>query len=241
MSIPRSVPWLGLLAALLLTALLLITLPATLVLQAVDVSDRLVRPEGTLWSGQARWQQPGQPPLPIEWRWAGGRNWHWRASDGSTDLQGLWRPGRTLQLPTVQGQLAMDRLDLAHWLRVSRPLGVLELALEQVELAQGKAPQAKGEVVWREAGLAGAIQESLGQIRLQLHPAGMELRMEVQSLAPAAIRIHGHIVMDAQHYDLDLWLSSDPARPELQLALLDLGQAEPDGQVRWRLRGATGL
>lgn len=221
--------------------MLVLTLPASLVISAFDGSDRLVRPQGSVWSGQARWLQPGQAPLLIEWRWTGGRVWRWQAADGQTDLQGLWRPGPTLMLPQLQGRLAVERVDLAQWLRVSRPLGFLELALEDVELAGGVPPRALGEVLWRDAGLAGAIQEPLGLIRLQLASAENALRIAVESLEPAPVMVRGHIDIDAEIYRVDLWLRSERARPELQQALIELGELQPDGQVRLSLRGASGF
>lgn len=230
-----------LLAALVLSLMLVVTLPANMVINAFDTSQRLTRAEGSIWSGQARWQQPGQQPLRVQWRWAGGRGWHWQASDQSTELQGQWRLGRRLVLPVVEGRLAVDRVDLAEWLRVSRPLGYLELMLEQVELADGAPPQARGEILWREAGLAGAIQEPLGLIRLTLSSDQGVLRVGVESLEPAPVMVRGRIDLDADAYALDLWLRSERGRPELQQALMYIGELQPDGQVRVQLRGATGL
>jgi len=237
----RSILGLALLALLALLILLVLTLPASLVIGAFDGADRLTRPQGSIWSGQARWLQPGHPPLSVEWRWSGGRVWHWQAADAQTELQGSWRPGRTLILPEVRGRLAVERVDLAQWLRISRPTGFLELALEQVELIGDAPPQAAGEVLWREAGLAGAIQEPLGLIRLRLLDADQALRIEVESLQPAPVMVRGRIDVDARAYRVDLWLSGDRARPELQRALAELGEVQPDGQVRLQLQGASGF
>ena len=237
----RSLVGLALLAFLILLAMLVLTLPANVVIGAFDGSDRLTRAEGNIWSGQARWLQPGHPPLLIEWRWQGGRVWHWQATDAQTELEGLWRPGATMTLPELNGRLSVERVDLAQWLRVSRPTGFLELALVDVELVSDAAPRAQGEVLWRDAGLAGAIQESLGLIRLQLEGADEALRVAVESLEPASVMVRGRIEVDAESYELDLWLRADRGRPELQRALIDLGERQPDGQVRLQLRGASGF
>lgn len=230
-----------LLAGLALMVALILSLPASLMLQVFNAPEPLQRAEGTVWSGQARWMQPGQQPLPVQWRWRGGLLWEWQASDGATALEGLWRPASDLSLPEVRGQLAMERVDLGQWLRVSRPLGVMELALTEVKLAESQVPRAAGELRWRQAALAGAIQESLGEIRLR--PVGTEqgLRIEVESLQPAPIMVRGDIRVEGEQYHLDLWLRADRARPELQTALGDLGELQPDGQVRVQVRGATGF
>lgn len=229
------------LAVMALLLVLILTLPASLLLQVFDTPAPLQRAEGTLWSGQARWMQPGQQPLPVRWRWRGGLLWEWQASDGATVLEGLWRPAAGLHLPELRGQLAMERVDLGQWLRVSRPLGVLELALTEVHLAAAQLPRAQGTVHWREAALAGAIQESLGEIRLRPVGNGQALRIEVESLQPAPITVRGDIRVELDHYRLDLWLRAERARPELQMALRDLGEPQPDGQVRLQIRGVTGF
>ncbi|MGY6554877.1 MAG: type II secretion system protein N [Wenzhouxiangella sp.] len=229
---------LGVLALLLV---LILTLPASLLLQIFDAPEPLQRGEGTVWSGQARWMQSGQQPLPVRWRWRGGLLWEWQASDGVTMLEGTWRPAGGLYLPEVRGQLAMERVDLGQWLRVSRPLGVLELALTEVQLAEAQLPRAQGAVHWREAALAGAIQESLGEIRLRPVGNGQALRIEVESLQPAPIMVRGELRVEIDHYQLDLWLRAERARPELQMALRDLGELQPDGQVRLQIRGMTGF
>lgn len=230
-----------LLAVGALLAVLILTLPASLMLQVFDAPQNLQRPQGTVWSGQARWQQPGQQPLAVSWRWAGGRSWRWQASDQSTQLSGIWQPGSRLMLPELEGRLAVDRLDLGQWLRVSRPQGFIDLSLQQVELAAGRLPRAQGELVWRNAALAGAIQESLGEIRLRPVAVDEALRIEVESLHPAPISVRGEILIAAEDYQVDLWLRSERARPELQQALIELGELQPDGQVRLRLRGARGF
>ena len=217
---PR-IPGLVLLAFLALLLALILTLPASLMLQVFDAPEPLQRAEGTVWSGQARWMQPGQQPLPVQWRWRGGLLWEWQASDGATALEGLWRPSGELSLPELRGQLAVERLDLGQWLRVSRPVGMLELALSDVRLAEARPPRAQGE----------------------LRPISLEqgLRIEVESLQPAPIMVRGEIRVEGDHYQLDLWLRAERARPELQLALRDLGEPQPDGQVRLQMRGITGF
>lgn len=237
----RSVVGLSLLALVVIILMLVLTLPAAVVINAFDDSDRLSRPQGSIWSGQARWLQAGHPPLLVEWRWVGGRDWQWQAADAHSELHGLWRLGTTLSLPEVRGRLAVERVDLAQWLQFSRPSGYLELALEAVELSSDAPPRALGEVLWRDAGLAGAIQEPLGLIRLRLVDADPALRVVVESLEPAQIMVRGQLELDGQAYQVDLWLRADRARPDLQRALTDLGELQPDGQVRLRLRGTSGF
>lgn len=232
------------LAGLALLAVLLIaglSLPARVLVPFLDLPDGLGQVQGTVWSGSARWRQPGQQPLDVRWGWQSGREWRWQALDGATDLQGRWRPGRGLDLPAVRGWLALDRLDLSDWLIVARPVGILELDLDEVELSPGQVPQAMGRAVWRQAGLVGAIQESLGDIELLIAPGTDALVLDIRSLQSAPIQVRGRIDVGAQRYQVDLWLRADRERPDLQRALRDLGEVQPDGQVRLRLSGRSGL
>lgn len=230
--------WLALPALLVL---LVLTLPAGLLVSRLDVPDGIGQVRGTVWSGQARWRQSGWQPLVLEWRWRGGRDWQWQAQGGATDLQGSLRPARTLTLPVVGGRLEMERLDLVHWLGLARPIGELELDLRDVVLADGEPPQAQGRILWRRAGLIGAVQESLGEIEILLDDQGENLNLQVRSLQPAPIQVRGQITLEADRYNADLWLRAERDRPGLTVALSDLGELQPDGQVRVRIAGATGL
>lgn len=233
-----------LLPVLLIPVLILMTFPAAVVLPRLDLPPNLARISGTVWSGSAHWQQAGWQPLDVRWRWQGGREWRWEASGGDTFLQGRWMPGNSTFLPVLSGQLELERLDLAHWLSVARPVGVLEMDLSDVVLAASGALQANGRMVWREAGLRGAIREALGDIEILFDhgDAGAEqIKLSVQSLSPAPIQVRGSIVMNAARYDADLWLRAAPGRGDLTASLAAIGDLQPDGQVRLRLGGSTGL
>lgn len=223
-----------------LLVVIVLTLPAALVAARLDLPAQLGQIRGSLWSGQARWQQPGHRPMQLNWRWEGGARWRWTARADDTELAGTWRPGEVLVLPSLGGQLALARLDLSAWLVVARPTGFLELDLSGVELASGAVPQAHGQAVWRQAGLVGAVQESLGDIGLTLVPAEDHLAVQVRSLQPAAVQVRGHIHLYAERYQAELWLRAASDRPDLTPALAQLGEVQPDGQVRLRIGGRTG-
>lgn len=221
--------------------LIIATLPAALLVGALSLPAGITQVQGTVWSGSAAWQQAGWQPLVLNWRWRGGRDWHWQASDGHTALQGLWRPGPEPVLPRVLGRLELERLDLVHWLGVARPVGLLQLDLTDVVVAAGQVPRASGRALWREAGLVGAVQESLGEIEILARDAAQALRLEVRSLQPAPVQVRGLISVDGGRYEADLWLRAANGRPELTAALAEFGELQPDGQVRLQVAGRTGL
>jgi hypothetical protein len=233
-----------LLPVLLIPVLIVATIPAAVVLPRLDLPANLVQIGGTVWSGRAHWQQAGWQPLDIRWRWQGGREWQWEASGGETRLQGRWRLGHSTVLPALSGRMEIGRLDLAHWLSIARPVGILQIDISDVVLDEPDALQARGRLVWREAELRGAIQETLGdiEIRIDEQAAGTEnMNLIVQSLSPAPIRIRGVIAMNADRYDADMWLRAAPGRSDLTASLASIGELQPDGQVRVQLGGSTGL
>lgn len=230
-----------LLSAILILVLVIATLPAALLAPGLGLPAGVTQVRGSIWSGSAEWRQPGWQPLALSWRWRGGRDWHWRASGGQTALEGRWRPGAAAVLPQLRGRLDLERLDLVHWLEIARPVGSLHLDLADVVIADGAAPRAQGSAVWRQAGLTGAIQESLGEIELFVEEAEDRLGVRVRSLRPAPIQVRGSIELTNSRYEADLWLRSAGGRPRLAAALAELGQLQPDGQVRLLVAGRSGL
>jgi hypothetical protein len=236
---------LWLLPVLLIPVLIVASFPASVVTSRLDLPLNLTQVHGSVWSGGASWQQPGWQPLDLSWRWRGGRLWHWQADGGITQLEGQWQMGPTVTLPSLQGELSIDRLDLVHWLGVARPTGTLELALSDVKLSGSSVRHAAGRAVWREAALVGAVQESLGDIEIAVQDhrpsADHGLELAVRSLLPAAVQVRGNIVLTQGRYQADLWLRAASGRGDLTSALAGLGELQPDGQVRVRVGGALGL
>ena len=226
------------LAVLAIPIILALTLPVSLIAPLLDLPPGLDRVRGTVWSGNARLQQPGQVPLNLTWRWQGGRHWQWQAADGQTDLRGRWRPSTVLVLEDIDGRLELDRVDLGHWLLATRPTGYLQLSMLQAELPSGEVPRLVGTVVWEEARLEGSVHERLGRIGIDFEPDDQRLQAKVSSLEPAPIRVRGSIEADADRYEVDLWLRASADRPDLAREIGILGERQPDGQVRLRLSGA---
>lgn len=226
------------LAVLAIPIILALTLPVSLITPLLDLPPGLDRVRGTVWSGNARLQQPGQAPLNLTWRWQGGRYWQWQAADGQTDLRGRWRPSTVLVLEDIDGRLELDRVDLGHWLLATRPAGYLQLSMALAELPSAEVPRLVGTVVWEDARLEGSVHERLGRIGIDFEPDAQRLQARVSSLEPAPIRVRGSIEADADRYEVDLWLRASADRPDLAREIGILGERQPDGQVRLRLSGA---
>jgi len=234
----RKILWLILLAVPLI---IVATLPARVIVPQMPIGEEVRDVRGTIWRGQAIWQQPGFAPLDVNWNWDGGRSWAWRARGLGVDLDGQWlaHAGRT-ELRAITGSIEMNRLDARLWLVNARPRGRVEFDIERAVIAEGRAPEIDGRLIWRNARLEGAVQESLGEITVSLDSQERQQRAQVESTEPGAIQVRGGIEMGAERYAVDLWLRASADRPELLRQIAWLGEPQPDGQVRVQLSGALG-
>ncbi|RFF28506.1 MULTISPECIES: type II secretion system protein N [unclassified Wenzhouxiangella] len=234
----RKLLWLILLAVPLV---IVVTLPARVVVPRLDVGEEVRDVQGTLWRGEAVWQQPGFAPLDVNWRWDSGRDWSWQARGDGVELDGQWRlnTGAT-ELTAVTGTIDMNRFDARLWMVNARPRGHVELDVARALIAEGQPPEIDGRLVWRDARLEGAVQESLGEITVRLDSRQQGQRARVESTESGAIQVRGGIELGAERYDVDLWLRASADRPELLRQIAWLGEPQPDGQVRVQLSGALG-
>ena len=230
------------LAGLLAVPLVIVvTLPARVIAPQLAIGEDVRDVQGTMWKGEAIWQQPGFVPLDVNWRWIGGRQWGWQASGTGVDLGGEWRlSGGATELADVSGRIEMDRFDARLWLVNARPRGHVDIEVDNAVIASGRPPEIDGRLVWRDARLEGTVQESLGEITVRLDAREQGQRARVESTEPGAIQVRGDIELGAERYEVDLWLRASADRPELLRQIAWLGEPQPDGQVRVRLSGALG-
>lgn len=234
----RKLLWL---VALAVPLVIVLTLPARVIIPTMEIGDDVRNVQGTLWGGEAVWQQPGVAPLDIAWDWSGGREWTWQAKGVGVDLDGRWRlRAGTTELTGISGRIDMNRLDVRTWLINARPRGYAELDIARALIAEGRPPEVDGRIVWRDARLEGTVQESLGEITMTLDPGDGGQLARIESTEPGALMLRGTIELGAERYDVDLWLRASADRPELLRQIAWLGEPQPDGQVRIQLSGALG-
>jgi len=237
----RKILWLALLAVPIIVVL---TLPARVVVPHIGAGEDVGEVSGTLWQGEAVWQQPGLVPVDLAWQWDGGRTWRWQAQGLGTDLEGRWRAAASgTELLDVSGRIDMDRLDARMWLLNARPRGAVELDIDRALVVDGGPPEIDGRLVWRDARIEGALHESLGEITVRMNSrvdSGQRQVASVETTRPGAVQVRGTIAFGADRYEVDLWLRPMADRPELARQIAWLGEPQPDGQVRVRLEGALG-
>ncbi len=227
--------------ALVLATIAIYQFPAALLLPRLGLPDQMTEVRGTAFFGHARWRQPGHAPLFVQWQHTPWLVWRWQVAEGMTNVVGQWRPRQARELLAVEGRIELERLDLGYWFENTRPLGHIALDLARVSRGDDGVPSIHGQAVWEEARLEGAIHESLGRVGLDFEPGPERQRVRLRSLDPGALLIRGEILIDADHYEVDLWLRASPDRPDLGYQLTLIGQPQPDGQVRIQATGQTGL
>lgn len=231
---------LGLVILLALLVVIAVTVPASLLVSLFDPDDelRLRQVEGSLWQGQSRMQQTGRSPANLSWKFSPPLEWRWNLEDEGMNLDGTARPGASiLVLKDVKGTIRANRLDLADWLPNTVPVGELNVALDHSHFSDGNIRNIQGQLRWMDAGLRGAIEENLGQIDIHLETDPSGITGRIQSASPAPVTVRGSLHIHEGVYEIDLWLRSEPGRPELARQLGRLGERQPDGQVRLQRQG----
>src|SRR5699024_7196365 len=141
----RRILWLMI---LMVPVIVVITLPAHVIVSRVDVAEDLRNVQGTLWQGEAVWQQPGMAAIDLRWRWSGWNgwsDWSWQAQGQGVDLRGSWQPSMAAtRLADISGRIDMRQLDAQTWLISARPRGELEVDVARAVIADGQPPQVDG-------------------------------------------------------------------------------------------------
>ena len=219
------------------------TLPASLFLPNEEGAVEFQQVTGTIWSGQARLKLPQQSPLPVSWRWGGGLTWDWSIASRDLAIEGQWRPSNRDRLENISGEVNIQYLDVAKWLVVIWPEGQLILDVSYVEFEPGIALAASGQLLWQKARLAGLVNESLGDLIIDLRPhetlAGHTIA-DIQSNSRGAVRVSGELSSNSDRYQALIKLQPSAERLDLLPYLLPLGRFS-DGAIRIERSGQLGV
>jgi len=231
--------------ALAVAAWMLAGLPASLFLKSDDTGIAFEQVQGTVWSGTARLRLPAQSPLPVQWRWDKGLSWRWSLRSDQLTIQGMWQVNKPNRLHAIEGQINIRYLDASQWLVVIWPEGNLLLDIAYVEWSE--APQnsllASGEVVWQQAKLAGLVNESLGDITIELSPSQEQMGHTLATIASTrqgVLDVSGDVLSDGQRYRAAVRLTPDGNRSRLLRYLQPLGRLE-DGAITIERSGQLGV
>ena len=238
--------WVWLLVVLvpgIVLATVLTTLPASLFLGGEHKGLPLERIEGRVWAGQAVLDWPGQAPVALRWRWSGGLTWDWFVEADAIDLHGQWRLNDRSAVNGVEGQVDVQALDIAQWLVVTWPQGVLDVDIDYAHWNRPDRLIATGQVTWQQAGLAGLVNESLGDVVVVLKPSEAEVGhtdIQIRSQSGGAVSVSGDVLTNGDRFEAKITLTPDPARPDVARFFQSLGPNR-DGAVVIERSGSLGL
>ncbi len=222
---------------------ILVTLPASLFLPTDEGSVQFQQVTGTVWSGQARLKLPQQSPLPVSWSWGGGLGWRWSIENQDIQVQGEWRLSNRDRLENITGQIDIQYLDIAQWLVVIWPEGELILDIAYIEFEPMVSLASEGQILWRQARLAGLVNEALGDLTIALRPdealAGHTLA-DIQSNRSGAVRVSGELSSNGDRYQAAIRLRPSPERLDLLPYLLPLGRFS-EGAIKIERSGQLGV
>lgn len=221
----------------------LATLPASMFLSTDEGGIQFQQVSGTVWSGEARLKLPQQSPLPVSWTWGGGLGWHWSIESRDLAIRGEWRLSNRDRLENITGQVDIQYLDIAQWLVVIWPEGQLIFDVSYIEFEPQVSLAALGQVVWRQARLAGLVNESLGDLTVDLRPhetlVGHTIA-DIQSNTRGAVRVSGELSSNGDRYQAAILLRPSPERMDLLPYLLPLGRFG-EGAIKIERSGQLGV
>lgn len=221
----------------------LATLPASMFLSTDEGGIQFQQVSGTVWSGEARLKLPQQSPLPVSWTWSGGLGWHWSIESRDLAIRGEWRLSNRDRLENITGQVDIQYLDIAQWLVVIWPEGQLIFDVSYIEFEPQVSLAAFGQVVWRQARLAGLVNESLGDLTVDLRPhetlVGHTIA-DIQSNTRGAVRVSGELSSNGDRYQAAILLRPSPERMDLLPYLLPLGRFG-EGAIKIERSGQLGV
>lgn len=219
------------------------TLPASVFLSSEEGAVRFQQVTGTIWSGQARLKLPQQSALPISWKWGGGLVWNWSIVSRDLAIEGQWRLSNRDRLESITGQINIQYLDVAQWLVVIWPEGQLVLDVSYVEFEPGISLAASGQVLWQQARLAGLVNESLGDLSIDLRPHETlpgHTVADIRSNSQGAVRVSGELSSNSDRYQALIQLQPNAERLDLLPYLLPLGRFS-NGAITIERSGQLGV
>ncbi len=244
--------------ALAITLLALVFVAGVLVWTApADVAYRVLRSRlggwqaqglsGSLWEGRAAQVAVHGVPLgALQWK-VSRPAFFSGTTRGSAILEDqrnrialdlhFERRGRTATLRDLTLVMPAQMLAPALSLPGLVPLGVVEARLPEVSLVDGHLARVTGSVEWREMGVSGAAEGSLGDIEAAFDAAPDGAVLLVVRDRNARIGVNGRVRFSGPEFDMEVTLTPRESSLQIFEVLRLIGQRTADGGTLLRVNG----
>lgn len=218
--------------------------PASWIAKSMNLSQQGIgyaRMSGTLWKGRV--DQVLYRDLMM-----GDISWDFQTFNQLNPLRTTWRvEGEGIDyelgmLVDAQGREARDlRLVQGHipagWADLSKvaPMvflsGRFNLDLDHASPVWNLSNLATGTIYWNDAGLSGAVDESLGNVLIELYSENRFTVLDVQSDPESDLKLDGQIRFNFNQYSAELVLSAPEEKWYVLELLADLGTVTDEGTL----------
>jgi len=199
------------------------------------------RMTGTLWKGEA--EQVKNPDLML-----GDVKWDFKTFNQFKPLKTTWAieaggidynlnllldtEGRQLQdLRLVQGEIPAGWVDLSEISQLVFLTGTFQLDLDHASPTKNLSNLASGTIYWKNAGLGGLVEESLGTIFIEIHSDNRFTIVDISSDPEADLKLDGQVRINRNQYFTEVTLRATEEKRYVIEQLADLGTVNEDGSL----------
>ena len=230
-------------------------IPASWVLGQVNWSSKGIsyaRVAGTLWEGNMEQLRRRDVML-------GDVSWDFQTMNNFSPLESTWKVEgtgldyelgflldfegtRPVMMRYVQGHVPAGWVDLNRAVALLLLTGQFDIDLDSTSMTGYMGRLASGTIYWRNAGLSGLVEESLGTVIVQLSSERgftvANVQTDVTEDAPKTdIEISGVVKYNSAQYIAKLLLAATEDKQYVIEELSHLGTVLPDGSLELELSG----
>jgi hypothetical protein len=199
------------------------------------------RMTGTFWKGEA---------FQVKYRdlMLGDMKWDFKTFNQAHPLKTTWAidakgidynlnmfvdtEGRQAQdLRLVQGQIPAGWVDLSEIAQFVFLTGTFDLDLDHASATGNLSNLAKGTIYWKNAGLSGLVDESMGTVIIEIQGDNRFTSADFTPDPEADLKLDGEIRLNRNQYFTELTLTATEEKQYVIEMLSDLGTINEDGSL----------
>lgn len=196
---------------------------------------------GTLWKGEAEQVKHGDLML-------GDVKWDFKTFNQLNPLETTWAidakgidynlnllldtEGRQVKdLRLLQGEIPAGWVDLSEIAQLVFLTGTFNLDLDHASPTRNLSNLATGTIYWKNAGLGGLVEESLGTIFIEIHSDNRFTIADFTSDPEADLKLDGQVRINRNQYFTELTLRATEEKQYVIEQLAEIGTINEDGSL----------